>query len=233
MKPRKSIASLLARAATYCFLSLLILWVAVQGAAKAQIIHEVVSRDDAGAAAAFEAIVPVLRHPRCMNCHSSGDFPRQGDDSHRHSMQVRRGDDGHGMSAVKCSTCHQDHNLVGLHMPPGAPDWHLPPPAMPMIWEGLTDHQLCELLKDPQQNGHRAGDQMVEHMHTPLVLWGWNPGDGRSPAPMSPREFLAKIEEWAAKGAACPIGASAGVIPRDFVVHTSSSVNLVGRATNR
>jgi hypothetical protein len=99
-----------------------------------------------------------------------------------------------------------------------------------MISEGLTDHQLCELLKDPQQNGHRTVEQIV---HTPLVLWDWNPGDGRSPAPMSPGEFLAKVEEWAAKGAACRIGASAGVIPRDFVIHTSSSVNLVERATNR
>jgi len=38
--------------------------------------------DDGAAAAAFEAIVPVLRHPRCMNCHSNGDYPRQGDDGH-------------------------------------------------------------------------------------------------------------------------------------------------------
>jgi hypothetical protein len=27
-----------------------------------------------GAADTFAAIVPVLRHPRCMNCHSTGDF---------------------------------------------------------------------------------------------------------------------------------------------------------------
>ena len=26
----------------------------------------------------FTAFVPVLRHPRCMNCHSQGDFPRPG-----------------------------------------------------------------------------------------------------------------------------------------------------------
>jgi hypothetical protein len=83
---------------------------------------------DRAAAAAFEDIVPVLRHPRCMNCHSAGDFPRQGNDGHQHTMQVRRGPDGQGMNTVKCSTCHQDHNLAGAHTPPGAPDWHLPPP---------------------------------------------------------------------------------------------------------
>ncbi len=218
MKNRRSISSLLPVAARYCFLSSLILWVAVQGVerARAQLVHEVMPRDDAGAAAAFEAIVPVLRHPRCMNCHSNGDFPRQGDDSHRHTMQIRRGPDGKGVNAVRCSTCHQDHNLTGLHMPPGAPDWHLPSPAMPMIWEGLTDHQLCELLKDPQQNGHRTAEQIVEHMHTPLVLWGWVPGEGRTPIPTPQHDFLAKVQEWAARGAACPAGESTRTVPGDL-----------------
>ena len=165
---------------------------------------QVTQRNDAAAAAAFEAIVPTLRNPRCMNCHSTGDYPRQGDDSHPHIMDILRGPDGHGVNAVKCSTCHQDHNLAGLHMPPGAPDWGLPSPAMPMIWEGLTDHQLCELLKDPKQNGHRTVQQIVDHMHTPLVLWGWNPGEGRTPIPMAQPEFLVSVKEWAAKGAACP-----------------------------
>jgi hypothetical protein len=159
---------------------------------------------DRAAVAAFAAIVPVLRNPRCMNCHSAGDFPRQGDDSHPHTMQIRRGPDGRGLNVVKCSTCHQDHNLMGVHMPPGAPDWRLPPPETPMIWEGLSDSQLCELLKDPQQNGHRSIQQIVEHMSTPLVLWGWHPGDGRSPIPMPLSEFLARVRDWAAKGAACP-----------------------------
>lgn len=159
-------------------------------------------------AAAFESIVPVLRHPRCMNCHSTGDFPRQGDNRRRHTMQVRRGPYGDGLNAVKCSTCHQDHNLVGLHMPPGAPDWRLPSPQMPMIWEGLTDRQLCELLTDPKQNGQRTVQQIVEHMSTPLVLWGWNPGEGRSPIAMPQHEFLARVNEWVSQGAACPGGKS-------------------------
>src|SRR5689334_9732787 len=103
------------------------------------------AQNPAEAAAAFEAIVPVLRHPRCMNCHSTGDFPREGDDGRPHSMQVRRGPYGDGANAVKCSTCHQDRNLPGEHAPPGAEGWHLPDPRVPMIWEGLTSRQLCEL----------------------------------------------------------------------------------------
>ena len=181
-----------------CLLGLLFL-LAMQATAAGQPAGH---SDDA--VAAFEAMLPVLRHPRCMNCHSSGDFPRQGDDNHPHIMDIRRGPDGHGSNAVMCSTCHQDHNLPGLHMPPGAPGWGLPPPAMPMIWEGLTGRQLCELLKDPAQNGHRSVTQIVDHMHTPLVLWGWTPGEGRTPIPASQSQFLANVDQWARNGAACP-----------------------------
>jgi hypothetical protein len=215
MKARKSIASLRAAATTCCLLSFLIVWAPGQLAehGKAKGTHENVPLDDDGAAAAFEAIVPVLRHPRCMNCHSHGDFPRQGDDSHRHTMQIFRGPAGQGVNAVQCSTCHQDHNLAGLHLPPGAPGWHLPSPATPMIWEGLSDRQLCELFKDPNRNGHRTAEQIVEHMHTPLVLWGWSPGDGRTPVPMPQSDFLASVQEWAAKGAACPAETNARGVP--------------------
>jgi hypothetical protein len=128
-------------------------------------------------------------------------------------MQVRRGPDGQGLDSVKCSTCHQNHNLAGTHMPPGAPDWHLPPPETPMVWEGLTDGQLCELLKNPRQNGHRSVQQIVEHMSSPLVLWGWNPGEGRSAIPMKLSEFQDRVRDWAAKGAACPVGKSVGSEP--------------------
>ena len=163
-----------------------------------------VQQDNAASAAAFKSIVPALRHPRCMNCHSHGDFPRQGDDGHRHTMNVRRGHEGQGVAGLRCSTCHQDHNLAGERMPPGAPDWHLPSAGNPMIWEGLSARQLCELLKDPAQNGHRTVDGIVKHMNTPLVLWGWHPGEGRTPIPLPQSEFLAKVNEWASHGAVCP-----------------------------
>ena len=153
----------------------------------------------------FAAFSPVLRHPRCMNCHSQGDFPRQGDDGHPHTMNVRRGPDGLGVTAEKCSTCHQDHNLTGAHLPPGAPGWRLPPPSMPMIWQGLTDAQLCESIKDPKQNKGRNIDQLVEHLTgDKLVMWGWNPGEGRTPVPMPHDEFSAKVKQWQSAGAPCP-----------------------------
>ena len=158
-----------------------------------------------GDGALFTALVPVLRHPRCMNCHSRGDFPRQGDDGHPHIMNVRRGPDGQGVTAEKCSTCHQDHNLVGEHMPPGAPNWGLPPSNMPMIWEGLTDGQICASIKDPKQNHSRNLQQLVEHLtEDKLVAWGWNPGEGRTAVPMPHDEFSAKVKSWQAAGAPCP-----------------------------
>jgi len=155
-------------------------------------------------AAAFEAIVPVLHSPRCMNCHMPGNFPRMGDQSAAHSMDVRGGPDGKGLNAVKCDSCHQEKNAIGLHAPPGAPDWHLPPPDMRMVWEGLSDRELCELFKDPARNGHKSVQQIVEHMGTPLVLWGWRPGEGRAPVPLKQSEFLADVKIWAAGGAGCP-----------------------------
>jgi hypothetical protein len=120
-------------------------------------------------------------------------------------MKVRRGPEGHGVTAEKCSTCHQDHNLAGAHMPPGAPNWGLPPPTMPMIWQGLTDAQLCRAIKDPKQNKNRSLDQLVEHLtEDKLVMWGWDPGEGRPPVPMRHDEFSAKVKQWADSGAACP-----------------------------
>ena len=162
------------------------------------------TNNDVAAARAFEAIVPVLRHPRCMNCHSKGDFPRQGNDRHPHFMNVRRGTAGEGVAGVKCAACHQESNLAGPHLPPGAPDWRLPSPDMPMIWEGLPVRQLCQLFKDPKQNGGHTIEQIVEHMESPLVQWGWNPGEGREPVPMSRQDFLGDVKEWARNGAVCP-----------------------------
>jgi hypothetical protein len=153
----------------------------------------------------FAAFVSVLRHPRCMNCHSTGDFPRQGDDGHPHAMEVRRGAEGHGVTAEKCSTCHQDRNLDGAHLPPGAPNWGLPPANVPMIWQGLTDGQICQSIKDPKRNKNRNLDQLVEHLTADkLVMWAWNPGEGRTPVPMSHDEFAEKVKQWQAAGSPCP-----------------------------
>jgi hypothetical protein len=64
---------------------------------------------------------------------------------------------------------------------------------------------ICEHFKDPSQNGGRNLDQIIEHVReTPLVLWGWNPGDGRTPVPISHDDFVRDMTDWVKHGAACP-----------------------------
>ncbi|HEX7904115.1 MAG TPA: hypothetical protein VF487_09570 [Chitinophagaceae bacterium] len=153
---------------------------------------------------AFNEVYKVLMHPRCMNCHPSGDAPLQGDDSHIHVQNVTRGPDGKGLYAMKCSNCHQSENVAGLNMPPGNPNWHLPPANMKMIFQGRTPAQLARQLKDPKQTG-KSMTQLLEHVeHDKLVLGGWNPGDGRTLPPMSHEEFAKNFREWIEKGAAIP-----------------------------
>ncbi len=161
--------------------------------------------NSAASAKTFLMASRVLLSPRCLNCHPDGDRPLVGDQSRPHPMNIERGPDGLGVAGLPCSGCHQDKNLPGNHTPPGAPDWHLPTKEMPMVFQNRTPHQICEHLKDPSQNGGRNLDQIVEHVReAPLVLWGWNPGDGRTPVPMSHDEFVRLMTEWVAKGGHCP-----------------------------
>jgi cytochrome c5 len=159
----------------------------------------------AAAKAAFERAYPVFVSPRCQNCHPSGDAPLQGDDSHVHAQNVRRGPDGHGVYGMTCHTCHQDSNFPGANMPPGNPKWGLPPPRMKMVFVGKTVGELCRQLKDPKQNGGRTIAQIITHVSSDdLVGWGWIPGDGRTLPPLSRPDFAAAMQEWADNGAACP-----------------------------
>lgn len=162
-------------------------------------------RDSFASATAFLAVYKVLMSPRCMNCHPKGDIPLQGDDSHLHTMDVTRGPDGKGVYAMKCANCHQSGNTPGLNMPPGNPNWHLPPADMPMVFEGRSPRELALQLKDPNKNGHKTLQQLITHVSKdPLVLWGWNPGDGRTLPPLSHAEFTKQFKEWVAKGAVIP-----------------------------
>jgi hypothetical protein len=156
---------------------------------------------------AFTGIVAVLRHPRCLNCHTTTAFPRQGDDRHPHVNLVRRGPDDRGVPGQRCGTCHQAENNPASGVP-GKPDWHLAPLAMG--WEGLSDAQLCRALKDPRRNGGRDLRALAEHLERdPLVAYGWDPGAGRQPVPI-PREELAMLmAAWAGAGAPCPSAGTA------------------------
>ncbi len=161
--------------------------------------------DASASAKAFLTASRVLLYPRCVNCHPDGDHPLVGDHGSPHPMNIERGKNGMGTAGLFCSGCHQDKNSPGEHSPPGAPDWHLPTKEMPMVFQNRTPRQICEHLEDPSQNGGRDLDQIIEHVReTPIVLWGWNPGTGRTPVPISHDEFVRAVTEWVKKGAACP-----------------------------
>lgn len=163
-----------------------------------------INRDSVESIAAFKSVYKVLMSPRCMNCHPAGDVPLQGDDSHLHTMAPKRGVEGKGVYAMKCSNCHQETNTPGLHTPPGNPNWHLPPANMKMVFEGKTANQLAKQLVDPNQNGHKDMKKLIEHADDGLVLAGWNPGEGRTLPPMSHAEFKKAWLTWLKKGAYAP-----------------------------
>ena len=164
------------------------------------------SKPDAVASrAAFLQIYKVFTSPRCQNCHPSGDSPLQGEDSHAHLQNVRRGKDGHGVYGMRCETCHQSANLAGEHMPPGNPKWSLPPSEHKMVFVARSPAELCRQLKDSKQTGGRNLQQIFEHVSTDeLVGWAWNPGDGRLPPPLSRADTVAQLRIWIDGGAACP-----------------------------
>lgn len=160
----------------------------------------------AAARAAFNEAAKVFLSARCANCHPAGDIPTQGDSMSVHAQGVIRGKDGKGVYGQTCTTCHQDENLEGEHMPPGVPNWHMPPADQKMVFQGLTAGQLCRQLKDPKMNGGRkTPKEAIHHLEEdPLVTWAWTPGNGRSVPPISYEEFMKHMNAWVANGAACP-----------------------------
>ncbi len=156
---------------------------------------------------AFDKMMQVLTHKRCVNCHPSGDRPRQGEDSHYHNFDVQRGTDNHGVVALRCETCHQHENndFSGV---PGAPEWSLAP--LSMAWEGLNRVEIAKSMLNPANNGGRDLEHIVEHLtEHELVMWAWNPGidaDGnpREKPPVPKDEYIKAVKEWAEAGAHIP-----------------------------
>jgi len=154
---------------------------------------------------AFNQIVLVLESPRCVNCHTNLDAPLQGDDGLLHDMNVKRGIDGRGTPAMRCTNCHQLSNSDIDHGPPGVSDWRLPPASERMAWKGVSVGNVCRGLKDPSQNRNRNLNDLLQHVtNDPIVLWGWAPGSGRTPPPLSHADFVLQFRLWIETSAACP-----------------------------
>lgn len=156
---------------------------------------------------AFDKMMQVVTHKRCMNCHPSGDQPRQSEDSHLHRFGVQRGPEGFGVAALNCGTCHQEenNNFAGV---PGAPHWHLAPRSMG--WEGLNRVEIARAMLDRSKNGNRSVSEIEQHLTVdPLVLWVFEPGVNhagtpREKPPVSKEEYIAAVKTWVQSGAAIP-----------------------------
>lgn len=159
-----------------------------------------IEEDSERSRALFGEMAKVITHPRCTNCHPSGDSPLQGDDMLPHQPLVVRGEDGFGAPGMRCTTCHGDANYRNV---PGDPNWHLAP--LSMAWEGVAVGDICEQIKDPERNGGHDLPGIVDHMkNDSLVGWGWNPPDHLEPAPGSQRLLGELTAAWVDSGAHCP-----------------------------
>ncbi len=155
----------------------------------------------------FDKVMRVITHKRCMNCHPSGNTPRQGEDSHLHHLGVQRGVDGNGLAGYTCNTCHQaeNNNFAGV---PGAPHWALAPNSM--AWEGKSRVEIAKQIMDPARNGGRSTDDILKHLtEDELVLWAWEPGvngegEARELPPIGKEEWIAAVKDWIANGALIP-----------------------------
>lgn len=143
----------------------------------------------------------VFTHPRCTNCHTTGDQPTRGDRQEAHQPPARRGADGLG-APLKCALCHGRATKVQGRVPT-VPGWAMPPPVAG--WNGKTLGAICAQIKDRQRNGDKDLAAVLKHMaEDGLVGWAFAPGPSRAPAPGSQAELAALMKAWIDTGAHCP-----------------------------
>lgn len=163
--------------------------------------------DNGTGTTAFDQMMDVVAHKRCVNCHPSGDQPNQGEDSHLHRFGVQRGPKGFGAEGLQCSTCHQEENNLTSGVP-GAPHWHLAPRSMG--WQGLSRTEIARAMTDRSKNGGRSLADIEKHLtEDALVLWVFEPGvnhEGvpREKPPVSKAAYIAAVKSWIAAGAPIP-----------------------------
>lgn len=169
--------------------------------------------------AAFERVYEVVSHPRCSNCHTGADnLPMWSGPSYGqtrpHGMNINAGESRMGVETLVCSTCHitlqeltENSNAIAHAPPMTALPWQLAP--VEFEWFGRSAAEVCAQLSDPERNGGRDWVGLAEHLvddagHGGFVLWGWNPGGTREPAPYSLQQHVDDVLAWGAAGSPCP-----------------------------
>lgn len=180
----------------------------LQEAAHAPALQDTATADSAlTSVTAFNRMMDVLTHPRCLNCHPSDHTPKQGLDSHPHYFGISRGKDGKGFAATQCATCHQTRNNPYSGVP-GAPHWSLAPHSM--RWEGLSRTEIARSMMDPKRNGGRTPEEILHHLtEDKLVLWAWEPGvdasgTPRESPPLRKEAYIKAVKAWFEMGHEIP-----------------------------
>lgn len=153
---------------------------------------------------AFNTMMDVLTHQRCVNCHPSDNVPKQGEDRHPHRFGITR---VNSTNATNCNTCHQASNndYSGV---PGAPEWSLAPEKM--RWEGLSRIEIAQSMMNTENNGNRTPEDVMHHLtEHELVLWAWEPGvdaegNPRELPPVPVDEYIKAVKTWIELGAVIP-----------------------------
>jgi hypothetical protein len=158
---------------------------------------------------AWDRVYSVVSSPRCINCHTAGQYPEQGDDRHRHLFNVVRGPNNAGVVGLNCGTCHQSSNADSTGVP-GAMHWQLAP--LSMKWQDAGDGvlpspQVCRIIVSEAKRHHL--DLVQHHAEEALVRWAFQPGlrnDGtpRNLPPLTHDEFVGATRTWVAAGSPCP-----------------------------
>lgn len=154
---------------------------------------------------AFNKMMDVLTHQRCVNCHPSDNVPKQGEDSHAHRFGITRANSV--SAATNCNTCHQASNNDNSGVP-GAPEWSLAPHKM--RWEGLSRVEIAKSMMNRGNNGNRSAEDILHHLtEHELVLWAWEPGvdaegKARELPPVPVDEYIVAVKKWFELGAQIP-----------------------------
>lgn len=187
-----------------------------EGAAPATITAPVKGAvSEAEGLAAFTRIYEVVSHPRCANCHTGADnipmwYGGTDGPAQPHGMNINAGESRIGAETLLCSTCHRTSD--DLRSDPNAPphaglDWQLAP--VDFEWFAKSPAEICAQLSDPDRTGGRDWMGLAEHLvedagHRGFVLWGWNPGGGRAPAPYTLQAHVDDVLAWGVSGQPCP-----------------------------
>jgi len=160
----------------------------------------------------WQSVYAVVTHPRCMNCHAMGEFPRQSDRGYPHVFHVVRGPDDNGVAPLRCAACHGLENNAATGVP-GSLSWHQAPASQtfdsaPGV--AMSGPALCARLKDTTKTGGRDLAAMLDHVdHDTDVNWAFTPGvrprgEARTTPSVSHEEFVRAFKAWSGAGAPCP-----------------------------